>query len=362
MRSQQKLPPGSVKLTAAEIWHEELWSVQKIRARWDTRPASVQSATSKKWQSDQQKFVFLFAFIQLDREAIFAEMADQFEWSYKTQEKYWSAMIKGGESIEIRITHAMRSQQRVFHFMAQEEDPKKPTIPATPQEIESACTMLPRELAIALKIAYLLGQRMRDVLNLRSNCLSTIFDPVTHANFVSATFRKTKTTRTAQPYCLHVPIEEMGQELLDLAANRQEHFLFLSDPALKDEMEKVRTLELISAALKKSNETLNVLSIRRGGLQAMAIAGMTTETLLAHSRHKRVENLHRYLDWGKVFLGAARERFAMKPMMTRAYQLGRVEGATALQATTLAEFEKLEVDGMQGTQNAGIISGRDEQL
>jgi hypothetical protein len=54
----------------------------------------------------------------------------------------------------------------------------------------------------------------------------------------------------------------------------------------------------------------NLLSIRRGGLQDMAQSGMSTAGLLHHSRHADEATLHRYLEWGKLALNPARERFA----------------------------------------------------
>jgi hypothetical protein len=58
---------------------------------------------------------------------------------------------------------------------------------------------------------------------------------------------------------------------------------------------------------KKIKPELSILSIRRGGLQRMALLGVSTECLLAHSRHKRRETLERYLDWGRLFLNPAKE-------------------------------------------------------
>ena len=344
-----------------DLWKTESWTLQQIRIKWQTRPESVRNVTSAKWQESQQKFVFLLAFGQVDREAIFAEMADLLAWSYKTMEKYWSAFIKGAQSIEATITIAMRAQQRVFHFMAQEEDPKNPTVPGTPAEIETACTHLVPAIACAVRLAYILGQRMGDVLNLWSSCAEKIFDPVSQTWFLALLFRKTKTTRTAQPYTLHVPLEGLGHTLWELSQQRQqaaEHFLFLDKGAAKDEQAKVQKLSAIKDAMRKASPLLSVLSIRRGGLQAMALAGMSTETLLAHSRHQRIENLHRYLDWGKVFMAPARELFALSATTIRAFQLVRpAPASTALQAQTIEDFERLEIEA--GPENS--TSGQEKR-
>jgi hypothetical protein len=176
------------------------------------------------------------------------------------------------------------------------------------------------------------GSAKGDILNLLSVCTSVVFDPKSQKKFLALTFRKTKTSRSCQPYVLHLPMEGDGEVIHLLATERKEAnepFLFLDAVNAKDDGEKTATLARIKEALRK----VSILSIRRGGLQAMALAGMTTATLLAHSRHRRIENLHRCLEWGTVFLEATRERFALGESRYDCQRTARGKGACAVAQT-----------------------------
>jgi hypothetical protein len=97
--------------------------------------------------------------------------------------------------------------------------------------------------------------------------------------------------------------------------------------------------------LQKVNPELTCLSLRRGGLQRMALEGYSTETLLTHSRHQRLENLHRYLNWGEVFLNAAREKYRTRPLEVHAqYNLSRA--GQAIHAEELDAFAELGIQDL----------------
>jgi hypothetical protein len=88
----------------------------------------------------------------------------------------------------------------------------------------------------------------------------------------------------------------------------------------------------------------------------MALAGLSTDCLLAHSRHRRKENLERYLDWGKLLLCSARERFGIKPGMMQAFTLVRKEGNTALSAVVANLSRELDVEDFEQAEVGGRIS------
>jgi hypothetical protein len=236
-------------------------------------------------------------------------MISHFDWGYKYAEKCWCAMIKAAETIEVTITIAMRAQQKVYHFLANEEDPRRPTTPALPDEVTAAAALLPPHLALVCQLAYILGQRLGDCLNLTSPCCTVIYDPVSGVTFLSILFRRGKTTRVTQPFTLHLPMTHViAPEILHLDKARRGRLLFCDD----GEDAKMTALKLIAGALRQVNPNLTALSIRRGGLQAMALSGCSTETLLAHSRHQCQKNLERYLNWGALLLDPARERWVIK--------------------------------------------------
>jgi hypothetical protein len=127
--------------------------------------------------------------------------------------------------------------------------------------------------------------------------------------------------------------DRLAQEIDDLVkrcgASQQQHLF-------------VKTTQTKAAALTAIGETLhalglNILSVRRGGLQMMALSGVSTATLLAHSRHRTKEMLEHYLDSGRLALTAVRELFHIKPQMMAAFALVRGPdggGLTAVAAST----------------------------
>jgi integrase len=322
---------------------EEILSLQEIRARWAFRPLSIREMTTQKWQDVQEKYLYLMAFTQEVREVMFQELISFYDWSYKTAQKNWSALIRGAQTIELPITQAMAAQASVFHFMAQEEEARKPTVPATLAEIVKASEVLPEHLAAALKLAFLLGQRMGDVLNLRSRCTSCIKDAATSAAFLTILFRVGKTTRKTQPYRLHLPVDhEVAKALKNLDENRPEQYLFVSH----DVNAKSQALATIKAALVGVNTNLMVLSVRRGGLQAMALAGCSTETLLAHSRHRSLDTLNRYLNWGEVQLTAAKERWHIAEPILQGINLVQQDGGLTAPLEDQVDLGKLFIESL----------------
>ena len=58
--------------------------------------------------------------------------------------------------------------------------------------------------------------------------------------------------------------------------------------------------------LKAKNPEYNLLSLRKGGLQRMALRGLPYAAILEYSRHTTIDMLMRYLDWGKCALTTPR--------------------------------------------------------
>jgi hypothetical protein len=219
-------------------------------------------------------------------------------------------MVRAAEAVDVPILAATRAQSKVYQFQAAEEDPRHATEPATIDDINAATATLSRQLATALRLAFTLGQRMGDVLNLHTGCLSTIGDAASGRTFLAIFFRQGKTTRITQPFRLHIPIDHpvaLDLKALDVPGPPTPMFCSATDAE-----SKLHALTAIKAALVKANPKLNILSVRRGGLQTMSLAGCSTETLLAYSRHRSLATLNRYMNWGETLLDPARERWKDK--------------------------------------------------
>ncbi len=97
------------------------------------------------------------------------------------------------------------------------------------------------------------------------------------------------------------PSPQWKQIILALINKRKEAGqVYLFRPSLQTSSE-------INVALRAANLELSCRSVRRGALQAMSAAGVDSTILMQHSGHKRVETLHRYLDWNRVNEAAHKE-------------------------------------------------------
>lgn len=328
--SKLKMTPSAASTTKEkrpiQLDKEEMSFYTTLLERWETRPQSVRDATSKEWQDTQFKALTLLAVKdQLDREAIFDSWRDQNEWAATTAANYWSAMLTAANILGVETTLASRLKGRVLSYLAKEEDPKRKTIPLTSQHHIELLTMLPPVLATAVSTSFRIGQRMGDTFQLRSGALDPVDDRFAQMTFLSLCYKHGKTTRRRQPFCLHLPMEDsLSAALMNLQNSTPPgSLLFLS------EFSPEAAFDTIKQALKKLNPNYSILSIRRGGLQEMALSGVSQATLLHHSRHSSVETLHRYLEWGKLALDAARERFATTPKfpwMERAITFSHQQG------------------------------------
>lgn len=282
--------------------------LQTLQQRWVARTTAQKTVTSEQWQKTQERFLSLLVLTDEEREAAFDLCRDERDWAYATCATYWSGIQKMAASVGIAPSLAMKAQMTFFNFMKDEEDPKRPTKAISETQIQELFTQLmaaeQMRLAILLTVAFLLGQRVGDTLKLRRGCLTTVKCNATLLQLVAITFRHGKTTRRRQPYTVHLPADsQMAQALWKLNAETASEFLFFEPNAIEKAMMTART------TLQSLDSLLGILSIRRGGLQKMALDGVSEASLLHHSRHATREMLHKYLQWGTMSLDAARERF-----------------------------------------------------
>lgn len=290
-------------LTVA-LTDEERKRLMDIKKKWSERPKSTRSISSSEWQRTQERFLPLLCLPYNEMEEEFETRRDTLNWSYATASQYWSALIKCSETSGIPIDPQMRTQQKVFNFLKAEEDPKRPTIAATKQQVETAALKISVVSALAMKMTFALGQRIGDTLKLRAQDVTLVEDRSSGLELVALQYRRGKTTRRRGPYNVHLDSRSLlGQDILNLANKRAPGQLFC------ELAQQVKMLSEIRTSLQEVSTELSLLSIRRGGLQEMAQEGMSESVLLHHSRHTTREMLMRYLEWGKFALDAARERY-----------------------------------------------------
>lgn len=292
-----------------DLTEEEQATLTILESKWEARSEMMRKTSQESWQATQHRFLPLLCLPPAEMEEEFELRRDCFEWTYGTAGQYWSALIKAAETVGIAITFHMRQVAKVYKFLKNEEDPKRPTKPIQEPILLAAANQLQSQdkqgAALALQISYVLGQRVGDTLKLMAKSIDTVRDEATSLTFVALTYRYGKTTRRRAPYTVHLDGEtDLAQELLSWSATRQDN----SSPLFGDNL---TVLGDIRDALKTQDAELCILSVRRGGLQRMALAGLSQETILHHSRHATISMLDRYLEWGKLSLNAAREMVSL---------------------------------------------------
>lgn len=284
---------------------EEEALLQQLRGTWAARSEVWRKASSPAWQRTQERMLPLLVLPVWELFEEFQTRRDKGNWGESTAAQYWAALRAAAVPLRIVLPVEFKVQGKVLGWEAKEADGRRQTVAATPEQISRAAQLLEPPLQIALELAFYLGQRMGDTIQLECR-ISSIFDTPTSTTFITCCFIRGKTTRRRQPYTLHVPESHpLGQRLLALQEQRRKNastFLFVEPPM------RGNALVTIRGALQAVDETLGLLSVRRGGLQKMAIDGASIETLIHHSRHTTQQLLDRYLGWGKFNLIAARER------------------------------------------------------
>lgn len=192
----------------------------------------------------------------------------------------------------------MREASAFFARRAAEEIPEYPTA-LEPQEfsmIEKMLTNVPLEFPgrLAIVISFLFGQRLPDILQLHPEDVEHC--PATGS--ICVTVRRGKVIRHVQPYCLHLP-ESVR------AANALLTYSFQKTPGqpLFDSTTPTTAREI----LKAIRPDLEIRSVRRGGLQALALLGLDLSEIRRHySKHSSDAMLLRYLAHGRPLIAQAR--------------------------------------------------------
>jgi hypothetical protein len=156
---------------------------------------------------------------------------------------------------------------------------------ATPQEIKAALVVLERRRArlpqLYLHLWWTLCARSGDALELLGQHL------VHRGKALSARFVTGKVVAVCGPVTTHTTALPVSHQAFI------PHTGPLFAPALRSRIHAT-TMEV----LKSVNPRIEVRSLRRGSLTAMALSGASVETLLSFSHHRSPDMLFRYLGWG----------------------------------------------------------------
>lgn len=280
---------------------------------WKIRHQVLIRGSTLKYQGSMRKFLGLVDMTAEARVDLFAATADILEWAPATRARNFSATLRGMMHVNVQPSQLDRLFHKELKMCAKMKLPESPTTPISETQVRILLTSraLSEEQKLLLAISFILGQRIGDVLRMKRQHISQIFDPLSKCHLYVITLFEGKTIKRRQPYSLHLPVaSEVGQALAAYLRTAQ-NIMFPS--------RYLTTYKVIRTNMQLSDTRLNLLSIRKGGLQRMALLGMTTENILTYSRHASVETLMRYLDWGAVHLEPARQAlqlhmFDMKPL------------------------------------------------
>ena len=163
-------------------------------------------------------------------------------------------------------------------------------------ELQVALAAEPRqEIVFALVLMWLTAARPGCLLQLlRSN---VEFNQATNA--LTIRFVAGKGVLLRGPYTVHTACPPQWSQRLQ-AYLQQQHPTSLVVPATPSMRLQDRNACLLRA-LRVAHPNLSMRAMRRGSLQAMALAGATAETLMSFSGHSQEKTLKRYLDWGRLF-------------------------------------------------------------
>lgn len=226
------------------------------------------------------------------------------KWKYGTTLTYVEAILSAGTTTPEAHKRLLRYRKALKGHARAESRTAAPAFTATmAQRLHPAESEL--ELAILLSFTY--GQRISDMVQLASEDVGPM--ALGGKRYLVVTIRRAKTIKATGPYTLHVakdtPMYRPLRRLHHNCQRRGQFFLFSNARPMiglaglhqlpPKEREALRNR--INKILKKIDPHLESRSIRRGGLQRIAGAGVSLEEIRTHfSKHTTTTALGTYLD------------------------------------------------------------------
>lgn len=237
--------------------------------RWSARSAAAKLGTSTAYQRRLQTFLPLVELTPAARLRGFYLLARERGWKETTLAGKYTMLLSCMKMLDIAPLHAEVRLNRVLQADAREAKVAFP-VALTARHCERAARRLHRRghtgLALLLRLAFMLGQRPSDLAPTRPGWMKLV-GPGTGmipGRFLCIPVRLGKTVRKLAPYTLHLPAElPLAHELWRLGRSRRDGRLFGATPHHE-----------IGRVLRELNPEYSLLSVRRGGLQNLASAGV----------------------------------------------------------------------------------------
>lgn len=307
LSSTQKLLAGTTQKVLNLLPHSSGWvRVQipkKLLKRWEQRPTSFKLSSSKDYQQRLLPFLPLVPLNEERRLAGFLQLARARHWGETTLSSKWTMLLTTMRAMNKTPSFGEQKLQKLFAADAREAKVEFPT-PLTAEHCKTAIALLPTDAGILLELSFTLGQRVSDLSTLRCHSITMVKNMITNHTFVCVTLFQGKTVRRLSPYSLHIPAHlHIAQQLI----NWRNQIVASSGQTNSKLFPTARAL--IGVTLRKLDPTYTLLSVRRGGLQRMALNGVELDQILHYSRHTTTSMLRRYLNWGAVCVATAESHY-----------------------------------------------------
>lgn len=217
---------------------------------------------------------------------------------------YWTALTTAAKSLNILIPDAAKVA-RWLKMLAETHPPARKTI--TAQQLREATESTPQHVKDSMTLAFLLGARYGDILQLEQRSVTLVGQGFRHDPFAAITFYAGKTVGLCGVYSINISVKGEAYRILRRAQARRWPLLFVPP---ESNLEEIRSQAHIQIG--------DVRALRRGGLQHMALMGVPVETILHFSKHRSVEMLYKYLHFGADLIHQAIKTSAVVDQMEKA--------------------------------------------
>jgi integrase len=208
-----------------------------------------------------------------------------------TRAAYWAAYMALQKIFEIAPSASDRKTQRYFEAKSWETPQTNPTTPLTSSQLNTLLERDDSPMATMIAVAYELGQRLGDMLQLHYK------DVVEEAHRVLVTVRRGKVVPRIGPFTLALPKRSpAARRLMALWRLRKDLFLLSEHNSQEERTNLAKTAH---KKLSQLDQTLGVRSVRKGGLMRLAGTGKPLSTILLFSRHATTQMLYKYLGEGR---------------------------------------------------------------
>lgn len=265
----------------------EVWTDMKaMDAAFEAR-VLVNRTTTQEWQQIQRRMLVFLPVHPLLRFAVFRQVAISKEWKFSTQETYWGATLSAMRNLNIVPQEHERRSARWLQAQAMMDIPAAAP-PLLPEQAATLASKYPDdEVTLIILLSFVLGQRLPDMALLRKSRIQW-------REVVAITLVEGKVIPRIGPFTVFL----LRETRYCVAQRLWNHW----NQTCEDRLFSETVVHQAALRLKNLALGLEVRSPRRGGLQAMALAGVPTEVILKFSRHASEPMLRKYLDHGNCML------------------------------------------------------------